>query len=178
VKTPAFVNHEDRANLWPVQKATKLRVLQLLAPFFLGLGFAIKIVYTLVFAWWLDPLLKRKANRDLVNDIQMNLLSLVSEASSITVVQADWPEVKIGYGNLLFTIVRWRSEIVVSVAPRHSPTEKREVGPLIAAIEGRHFSERDMVIDLVDAERLLRTHLNELNAAFSEQEYPRIRERL
>jgi hypothetical protein len=161
-----------------VQKAIKLWVLKLLAPLFLGLGFVIKLLYTLFFAWWLDPLLKRKANRDLVNDIKMNLLSVVSEASSITIVRADWPEVKISYGNLLFTIVRWRDEVTVSVAPRHSPSENHEIGPLIAAIGGRHFTERDIVIDLVDADRLLRTHLNELNAAFSEQEYPRIRERL
>lgn len=161
-----------------MKKATKLRVLQLLTPFFLGLGFIIKIVYMVVFAWWLDPLLRRQANRDLVNDIKTNLPFLVSEVSSMKVMRADWPEVKIICGNLLFTITRWRGDITVSVAPSHSPTESYELGPLVAAIERRHFSERDIVNDLVDAEHLLRPRLHELNAAFSEQEYPSIRKRL
>lgn len=113
-----------------------------------------------------------------MDDIKANLRSLLSEESSITVLRADWPEVRITYGNLLFTIVRWHGETAVSVAPRHVPTELYELGPLIAAIERRHFSGRDSVHDLLDAEKLLQPRLQALNAAFSEPEYPRIRERL
>jgi hypothetical protein len=175
---PDYNNYQNRDNLWVVQKATKLRLLELLAPFFLGLGSFVKVVYIGVFGWWLDPLLQRRANRELIRDIKTNLPSLVSEAGSITIVRSDWPEVKIHYGNLLFTIVRFRGDIAVSVAPCHAPKDSYELGPVIAAIECRHFSERDIVNDLVDAEHLLRPRLHQLNAAFSEQEYPRIRERL
>jgi hypothetical protein len=37
-----------------VQRATKLRILEFVAPIFLGVGFLFKIVYNVAFAWWLD----------------------------------------------------------------------------------------------------------------------------
>lgn len=66
----------------------------------------------------------------------------------------------------------------MSVAPRHAPRESYEIGPVVAALEYRHFSERDVVNDLADAEKVLRPRLEALNAAFSEQEFPRIKARL
>ena len=166
-----------------MQRATKLRILEFVAPVFLGVGFIIKMVYNLAFAWWLDPWLRRKANRALLDDITANLYFLVSEPQasaprSIGVLQSEWPTVKIPWGNLLFTVVRWRDETNVSVAPRHAPRESYEIGPLIAALESRHFSERDAVNDLADAANLLRPRLQALNDAFSEQEFPRIKGRL
>jgi hypothetical protein len=161
-----------------VQKATKLRILDFLAPLILGIGFALKVVYYVVFAWWLGPWLDHKANRELVDEIKQNLYFLISEPSSIRVLRAEWPTVEIPWGNLLFTIVRWRGDVTVSVAPKHAPVQSYELGPLIAAFEGRHLSERDIVNDLGDAARLLRPRLEGLNAAFSEQEFPRIKGRL
>ena len=161
-----------------MQTATKLRIWQFVAPLVLGIGYVIKIAYYVTFAWWLDPLLQRKGNRELVEEIKAKVPCLISKASSIQAVQADWPTVKIICGNLLFTIVRWQDDIALSVSPRHVPNESYQLGPLVAAVESRHFSERDIVNDLVDAEKLLGPRIKELNAAFSEQEYPRIRERL
>ena len=166
-----------------MQRATKLRILEFVAPVFLGVGFIIKMVYNLAFAWWLDPWLRRKANRALLDDITANLYFLVSEPQasaprSIGVLQSESPTVQISWGNLLFTVVRWRDETNVSVAPRHAPRESYEIGPLIAALESRHFSERDAVNDLADAANLLRPRLQALNDAFSEQEFPRIKGRL
>jgi hypothetical protein len=166
-----------------VQRATKARILEFVAPVVLGVGFIIKMVYNLVFAWWLDPWLRRKANRALLDDITANLYFLVSEAQakgpqSIGVLQSEWPTIEIPWGNLLFTVVRWRGDTNVSVSPRHAPRESYELGPLVAALECRHFSERDMVNDLADAANLLRPRLEALNAAFSEQEFPRIKGRL
>ena len=166
-----------------MQRATKRRILESLAPVFLGLGFVIKMVYNIAFAWWLDPWLRRKANRALLDDITANLYFLVSDPNasapqSIGVLQSEWPTVEIPWGNLLFTVVRWRGDTNVSVAPRHAPGESYEIGPLVAALESRHFSELDVVNDLADAANLLRPRLQALNAALSEQEFPRIKERL
>ena len=66
----------------------------------------------------------------------------------------------------------------MSVAPQHTPLESYQPGPLVAALEGRHLSERDGVYDLTDAGRLLRPRLQALNAAFSEQGFPAFKERL
>ena len=166
-----------------MQRETKLRILEAVTPVFLCVGFVIKMVYNIAFAWWLDPWLRRKDNRALLDDITANLYFLVSEPQadvprSIGVRKSEWPTVEIPWGNLLFTVVRWRGDTNVSVAPRHAPCESYELGPVIAALEGRHFSERDVVNDLVDAASLLRPRLQALNAAFSEQEFPRIKGRL
>ena len=63
-------------------------------------------------------------------------------------------------------------------APQHAPRESYQLGPIFAALEGRHLSERDAVYDLADAGRLLHPRLQALNAAFSEQGFPTFKERL
>jgi hypothetical protein len=141
-----------------VQKASKARVLEFLRPLILGLGFAFKVVYYVIFAWWLAPWLRHKANRDLVSDIERHLSSLISGPSTVRVLHAEWPTAEILSGNLLFTILRWRDETTVSVAPRHSPTQSYQLG------------------SLDDAARLLRTRLEDLNVAFSDEEFSRARE--
>lgn len=166
-----------------MQQTTKRRLLEFVAPFFLGIGFIIKTVYYILFAWWLDPWLRRKANRALLDDITKDLYFLVSDPQtyiprSLGVTKAEWPTVEIPWGNLLFTVVRWRGDTSMSVAPRHAPRESYELGPVVAALECRHFSERDVVNDLAGARNLLRPRLEALNAAFSEQEFPRIKARL
>jgi hypothetical protein len=166
-----------------VRQATKTRLLELTRPFFVGIAFAVKMVYSIAFAWWFEPWMERKAVRALLNDIKTYLYFLVSPSltdtlTPIRVVKSEWPEVEIPWENLLFTITRWRAETSVSVAPRHASAERYELGPLIASLEHRHFSERDLINDLADAALLLRPRLQILNAAFSEQEFPRTRKRL
>ncbi len=154
-----------------------------LRPLFIGIGFIVKMVYSIAFAWWLDPWMQRKANRALLDDITRYFYFLVSPSladvsPAINVLPSEWPTAEISWKNLLFNITRWRDETIVSVAPRHLPRESYSLGPLVAALEHRHFSERDTVNDLEDAARLLRPRLQTLNLAFSEQEFPRTRERL
>jgi hypothetical protein len=138
-----------------VQRATTVRVLEFLRPLILGLGFAFKIVYYVIFAWWLAPWLRHKANRELMSDIERHLYFLISGPSAIRVLHAEWPTAEILSGNLLFTISRWHDETTVSVAPKHSPAQSYQLG------------------SLDDAARLLRTRVEDLNAAFSEEEFSR-----
>jgi hypothetical protein len=56
-----------------VQRETKLRILEAVTPVFLFVGFVIKMVYNTAFAWWLDPWLRRKDDRALLDDITANL---------------------------------------------------------------------------------------------------------
>lgn len=166
-----------------MQQATKRRLVEFVAPLFLGIGFIIKVVYYILFAWWLDPWLRRKANRALLDDITKNLHFLVSDSRanvshSLKVVPSEWPTVEIPWGNLLFTLVRWRGDTSVSVAPSHAPGESYELGPVVAALECRNFSERDVVNDIADAGDLLRPRLEALNTAFSEEMFPHIKARL
>ena len=140
------------------------------------------MLYIVAFGWWLSPLIRRKDNLKLVADITANLYFLISDpqanVSRIGILQSEFPTVKVSWNNLLFTFVRWHEETNMSVAPQHAPRESYQLGPLFAAMEGRHLSERDAVYDLADAGRLLHPRLQALNAAFSEKGFPTFKERL
>lgn len=92
----------------------------------------------------------------LVSEVQANA------ARSIDVLHSEWRTVEIRWGNLVFTVVRWQGDTNISVAPRHAPRESYELGPLVAALECRHFSESDVINDLADAGNLLRPRLQAL----------------
>jgi hypothetical protein len=145
-------------------------------------GFLIRMLYIVAFGWWLSPLIRRKDNRKLVADITANLYFLISDPQSnvsrIGILQSEFPTVKVSWNNLLFTFVRWHGETNMSVAPQHAPRESYQLGPLFAAMEGRHLSERDAAYDFADAGRLLPPRLQALNAAFSQQGFPAFKERL
>lgn len=130
----------------------------------------VRWIYELTLAWWLDRWLQRRANRALLDDVQRKLHFLVSQAEDVKQSRAvqpfDCASVEILWRNLFFYISRGRGEINVSVAPRHARNEQSEIGPTIAALEGRHFSENDIVNDLEDAAALLRSRLDLLNRAF------------
>lgn len=161
-----------------MQQATKNRILALVAPLTLGLGFLFKVFLNILFGWWLFPLLQWKNTRAFKREVKLKWRSLLSPSSSMTVNRGDSPTITITQDNLSFTLVRWHDETAIRVAPRHVPTESYELGPLIAAIEHRHYSEHDIVSDLEGAERMLLPRLNSLNAAFSEQRYPLVKEML
>ena len=166
-----------------MDRATKRRIVELLTPVLLGVGFIVKMVYKIAFAWWLDPWLQRKENHALWDDVQANFYFLTSQAQvdfsgPTTIHPFDYASVKIPWKNLFVTITRGRGDTTVCVAPRHSPGENYELGPLIAALERRHFSERDIVNDLAGAASLLRPRLEQLSSAFSEEEFPRTKQLL
>jgi hypothetical protein len=140
------------------------------------------MLYIVAFGLWLSPLIRRKDNRKLVADITANLYFLISDpqanVSRIGILQSEFPTVKVSWNNLLFTFVRWHGETNMSVAPQHAPRESYQLGPLFAAMEGRHLSERDAVYDLAGAGRLLPPRLQALNTAFSQQGFLAFKERL
>ena len=98
-----------------------------------------------------------KADRELVEDTERSFWFLIPEAGAVKVLHAEWPTVQILSGNLLLTICsRWQDETTVSVAPRHSPTQSYQLGPLD------------------DAARLLRARLGDFDNVFSEEEFSRV----
>jgi hypothetical protein len=104
-----------------VQRATSVRILEFARPLFVGIGFAVKMVYDVAFAWWLDPWMQRGANRALLDDIKKYLYFLVSPSltdvsPSITLFPSEWPAAEILPENLLFNITRWRGGTTTSGA--------------------------------------------------------------
>ena len=166
-----------------MERQKRLRIMEFGWPLFAALGFVLGIAYKIFLAWWLDPWLQRKANRALLDDIKANLYFLVSEGQLVNsrrsqVLPFDYASVQINYGNILFCITRGRGGVNVSVSPRYAPGESYELGRVVAALERRHLSECDLVNTLSGVGSLLRPHLQGLNDAFSETEYPGFRDRL
>jgi hypothetical protein len=160
-----------------MDRGSKRRVLEFLGPTFLGIGFIVKLFYNIAFGWWLDPRMQRKKNRALWDDVQANFYFLTSQtqldlSDPIAIHPFDYASVKIPWENLLVTITRGRGDTAVTVSPRHTPGDNYELGRLIAAMEHRQLRERDIVNTLAGAADLLRPHLQQLNEAFSEQEFP------
>ena len=113
----------------------------------------------------------------------MNFYSIVSEAQIIdprrtATLPFDYSSVKLIYKNIAFCFTRGRGGAHVSLSPRHAPAESYELGSVVAALDQRHLSERDMVNDLEKAASLLYPRLDALNTAFSEKEFPKFRLRL
>lgn len=126
-------------------------MLEFFRPLLLAIGVGLKVGYYLVFAWWLTPWLRHRANRELVEDTERNLWFLIPEARAVKVLHAEWPTAQILSGNVLVTILRRQDETTVSVAPRYSATQSYQVG------------------SLDDAARLVRIRFGDVNNAFSEE---------
>ena len=166
-----------------MQKHNRRLLVELIRPPILLLGFVVKTIYRTMFGWWLDPRLQRKANQSLIEDVRVNLPFLfpkgsVVEHPRIRVLPFDYASVEIGWENLLFSFTRGRDETNVVVAPRHAPNMSYELGPVIAAIKGTRYSDRYAINDLRDAANLLQPHLQALNTAFSEHDFPTSKQKL
>ncbi len=172
-----------KKQMTPKRNRNSELLINLVRPIVQLLVFVLKTIYQVLFGWWLDPRLQRKQNQSLLDNIQKNLHFLFPEGHvvqhpQIRVLPFDYASAEIKWENLLFSFTQGREEVSVLVAPRHAPNLSYELGPLVAALENRHYSERDVIASLSDAANLLRLRLELLNAAFSEQEFPRTREKL
>lgn len=152
-------------------------------PIVLALAFVVRAIYQTLLGWWLDPLLQRKANESLLEDVHANLYFLFPESQviqhpRIRVLPFDYASVELTWGNLLFSFSRGREEVNVLVAPRHAPAMSYELGPVIAALENKRHSDRYSVNSLCDAANLLQPHLRTLNTAFSEEDFPIMKQKL
>lgn len=156
---------------------------ELIRPPVLLVGFVVKTIYRATFGWWLDPWLQRKANQSLIDDVRANLPFLfpnggVVEHPQVRVLPFDYASVEVSWENLLFSFTRGREETNVVVAPRHAPNMSYELGPVIAALEDGRYSDRHAINDLRNAADLLQPHLQALNRAFSERDFPAIKQKL
>ena len=139
-----------------MRKQNRQLLIELIRPPVLLVGFVVKTIYRTMLGWWLDPWLQRKANQSLVEDVRANLPFLFPKGSvvqppRIRVLPFDYASVEIGWENLLFSFTRGREETNVVVAPTHAPNMSYELGPVIAALEDRRYSDRYAISDLSNA---------------------------
>ena len=62
-----------------MNRRTRVQMMEVIWPLFAALGAGVKGLYKIFFAWWLDSLVQRRANRKLGEDVQTNLHFLFAE---------------------------------------------------------------------------------------------------
>jgi hypothetical protein len=154
-----------------------------MVPFLSGIGLVSKTVYGVALGWWLDPWLQRRANRALLDDVRENFNFVVADGQianpqRTAVLPFDYASVAIIHKNVVFCFTRGRGDLSVSVAPSSAPKDSYEIGRTMACIDGKRLSEDYLVNDFESAAKLLRPRMEALNSAFSEQNYPTIRQRI
>jgi hypothetical protein len=158
-------------------------LIDLIRPVVQLLFFVVKTINWILLGWWLDPWLQRRRNQSLLDNVRRNLYFLfekghVVQHPRIRVLPFNYATVEIAWDNLLFSVTSGRGEETVVVAPHHAPNLSYELGPLVAALENRPYSGRDVITSLSDAANLLRSRLEFLDTAFSERDFPRTRGKL
>jgi len=157
--------------------------MELVWPLFAGIGLILKVINRTLFGWWLAPLLQRKANTALGDDVQENLYFLYTKGQPIKenwprALPFDYASVDIVFENLRFCFTRGRGELNVSVAPRRAPHESYQLAVIIAALDSTDIMQVRHLNGLSEVGDLLRARLDELNGAFSESRYPEFKKKL
>ncbi len=84
--------HSGRKVTLSVDATAKSRVLDFLSPIFLGIGSFVKLVYSLAFAWWLDPWMQGKEGPCSVRRFAGELLlSHLTDAAGLFRFSGDSP---------------------------------------------------------------------------------------
>ena len=152
----------------------------MLFPLVLGPYYVIRAAYKALFGWWLDPLLQRRKNQSLWNDVQANLYSLYTGGVPIReknpkILPFDYASVRLIFKNISFCFTRGRGELNVTLAPSIAPTDSHEFAVVIAALDSRHIKP---VNNFAEIASILRPRLDALNQAFSENCYPDFEKKL
>jgi hypothetical protein len=166
-----------------VDSQNRIRIGNIVWPFFAGLSFVVKAVDKTFLAWWLWPLLQRKANEALRQDLRRDLPFLCGEGRFVeekrsVVLPFDYAEAYVRAGNLLFCFTRGRGEINVSVSPSHSPLDSYLLAVVLAALDCKAITEVTVPTELPDLNRLIQTRFDGVNEALSETQFPEFKKKL
>ncbi|MGA8431648.1 MAG: hypothetical protein WB729_17625 [Candidatus Sulfotelmatobacter sp.] len=160
---------------------SRIRLIQMLEPLILGPYWVIRVIYVVLFGWWLNPWQQRRSNQSLWDEVQANLYFLYSEGRPIIEKRPhplpfDYASVRILFGNIYFRFTRGRGELNVTLAPRHEPTRSHELSLVLTALDSCHF--KPLGSDWKSIAGALRPRLDALNKVFSEALYPEFVEKI
>ena len=148
---------------------------------FNALSLALGKAWWLLIGWWLDPVSQRKRNLALMEDVQANLNFLYSGGQPIVekrpaILPFDYASARILLGNVYYRFTRGRGELNITLAPRHDPSRSHELSMVIAALDSAKL--RPVGNDFASIGSAIRPRLEELESAFSENEYPEFKNKL
>jgi hypothetical protein len=166
-----------------MKRRTSVEIMDLLWPLFAAMYFIILGLYKFFLSWWLSPLLQRRENQALWDDVQRNFYFLYTKGQPLKdrwphPLPFDYASVYLIYENLRFCFTRGRGEMHVSLSPRDLPKESYKLEVVIAALDSKGIGEVPPPGNLAAAGDLLRARLDEINSAFSEGHYPEFKKEL
>lgn len=156
----------------------------ILRPPFLLVGLVAKPVYRLLFSRS-DARLAREAEQQLAGDVHTYLPFLFNEMDGRIVPNQgvdflppfDYAIVTMDVSQVLLRFTRGRDHLVVQVAPKSYPNNFHEVSTVLTTLAVPGI-QRGSVSCLLDAGRVLRQHMGEIQCALTPEEYPRFRAQL
>jgi hypothetical protein len=138
--------------------------------------------YRVFFAWWLDNVLARQAEKRLRNRVSHGLAFLFTEHGARFVpndaVYRGGKVVTLEVDGLLVRAAHDRGEDFLDIAPRQAPNEWEQIGLALMAVEAGQpvASKGDLLkypsfLTLLEVEPLLKSRFAELKRAYSPGQY-------
>jgi hypothetical protein len=155
-----------------------------LRPLVRGIGFALSPIYNVLFSSY-DRKLARRDEAQLANDIQRFVPFIFLEKSARIIptegvpfpLPFDYAIVTVEFSNLQMRITRGRDDLAAQIAPDFAPKKLHELSTILWVLEVSGI-QRGSIINLLQVDKLLSNHIDEIEKAFSAQEYPKTRARL
>ncbi len=133
----------------------------------------------IVFGWWIEPIEQERRNDSLRRDVKASLYFLFPEGKFLiennpAIQPFDYASASILFGNVLLHFTRGRGELNITIAPQHLPNEARDLSVVLSALGSQNVS----IPNLAAASSVLALRLGTLNNSFTQEQYPRLREKL
>jgi len=152
----------------------------IIRPPFVAAGLVARPLYRLLFLRS-DERLAREAEQELAADVHTYLPFLFSELNGRIVPNQgvefpppfDYAVVTMDVSQVLLRFTRGRDHLAVQVAPKSYPDNFHEVSTVLTTLAVPGI-QRGSVSCVSDAGRVLRQHMEEIERAFTSEEYPRL----
>ena len=155
-----------------------------LRPLVRGVGFVLSPIYNVLFSWY-DRKLARQGEAELADDIQRFVPFIFREKDARIIptegipfpLPFDYAIVTVEFADLQMRVTRGRDDLAVQIAPDFSPKALRELSTILWVLDVPGV-KRGSILNLLQVDELLRKHLDEIEKAFSAEEYPKTKARL
>jgi hypothetical protein len=157
-----------------------LFLLEVFRPLFLLIGFVLRIIYQILFSWWMNPLYDNWVRDDFAKDIRNAIPSLFDRHGG-RVVPDPKPYVNdenmdyvcVACPSLIFKFRRWhRENYRIEIAPTFAPADSYEVIDALLLVDPQADVEQPMLdVDWRRWENLLEPRFGLLEHAFDAEHF-------
>ena len=180
-----LVHVRPRPKKW--QARVLLFLLEVFQPVFWLVGFVAKLIYRVLFSWWLNPLFDRWIRNGFAQEINVAIpwLFYLHGAKIVRDRKQNTNSESMGYlclatNSLIFKFRRWRSENYgVEIAPIFAPTELYELPDVLHLVDPEANTKlRELDISWRSWGRLLEPRFHLIEQAFSVENFQETKARL